>query len=498
MAYENSQAFNIESKKMVNTEQFESACRLEVSTDKPIKKVVCVNALPKIVSNEKVGDNLSFSGKTAYQVVYETEEGKLASLLADVEWNESLTNIMYNTVFLNVKAQENTITGITNNEIMLSTLLNVEVYAIVSESISSVKDLPESYVKEEKTYEYEKIINTINETFNEVSEQEISNKIDEVLYYTGNVKLKNVAAGIDTVTFEGDANIIVTMLENDNIVSFNKVIEFKQEIAALSVVPNCLVDASLCLTALKVTASVSEIDQKTNLIFALEIGVNASVFNKETMSVIEDAFSTKQETIISSECVLKESFEIDGYYSDTINGSFHVDKQIYELSFVSGVKAHITDIQDGETGSLVCGGIEVNLVGNNDNKENINISGFIPYSINVPESSKNDKFEIEVDVKNFKLRGQNEVEIIADVFVAYKKYNDEYVTFISNIEESEEREQSNAAIRVYIVKEGEDLFDVAKALCVRPEDIIIQNPNVEEGLVEGMKLVVYTALNVNF
>jgi len=498
MAFENSQAFNIESKKMVSTEQFESSCRLEVSADKPIKKVVSVYALPKIVSNEKIAENVAFSGKTSYQVIYETEEGNLVSALSDVEWNENITNIAYNTIFLNVKAQENTITGVSNTEIMISTLLNVEVFAIVSESVASVKELSDDYVKEEKTYEYERVVNTINESFNEVVEQEISNKVDELLYYTGNVKLKNVIAGIDTVTFEGEANIVVNLVENGSLISVNKVIDIKQEVAALSVVPNCLVDASLNLTGLKVTASVSEIDQKTNLIFAIEVGVNAVIYSKETMAVVEDAFSVKQETNVNSECVLKENYEGEGYYFDNINASFHADKEVYELSFVSNAKAHITDIKSEEKGVIVSGGVEVNLVALNEIKENILVAGFIPYSINVPEASLNDKFEIEVDIKSFKLRGQNDIEITAELFVVYKKYQDEYITFINNIEENEEREQSNAAIRVYIVKDGEGLFDVAKTLCVKPEDILAQNPIVQDGLVGGMRLIVYSSLNVNF
>jgi len=498
MAYENSQTFNVESKKMISTGQFESTTRLEVASDKPVKKVVCVNALPKIVSFEKISDTLSFSGRTSYQVVYETEEGRLASAIADVEWKETLSNIMQSNLFISVKAQENTITAFSANEIAVSTLMNVEVYATTSDTISAIEGVSSDYVTNQQTFEYQRVVNTINDTFNEVVEQEINSKIQDILYYTGDVYLKNVIAGIDTVTFEGSINLTLYAQESDRVVTLHKQIDFRQEVASLSVVPNSIIDANAYLSGLKATASVSEIDAKTNIIYAVEIGLNGVVYSKESMSIMQDAFSLKNKINLSSECVLKENFETEGYYVTTEVGGLSIDKQIDEVLILNKAVATITDINLDSQGSILNGGLELSFICQDENIESVMLEGIIPFSVLVPESLNTDKFDIKVKVNSFKLRGQKEVEVGYDLYINYKRYAEEYITFISGIEEIEEREVNEDAINVYVVKENETLFDIAKALCIRPEEIITQNPGAEEGVIEGTRLVIYAPLDINF
>ena len=107
-------------------------------------------------------------------------------------------------------------------------------------------------------------------------------------------------------------------------------------------------------------------------------------------------------------------------------------------------------------------------------------------------------FNTKVKINSSKLRGQKEIEIIAEVFVEYKKYNKEFVSYISSIEEIGDRPETAAGIRVYIVREGESLFGVAKTMSVRPEEILKQNPNIQGELTDGTRLIVYTPLDINF
>jgi hypothetical protein len=76
--------------------------------------------------------------------------------------------------------------------------------------------------------------------------------------------------------------------------------------------------------------------------------------------------------------------------------------------------------------------------------------------------------------------------------------NDEYLTFISEIEELDEREINQEAITVYVVDSNEKLFDVAKNLLVKPEDLLIQNNITEEDVKEGVRLVVYSTIDTKF
>ncbi len=375
MAYENPQAFSFESKQLVNTEQFESSCRLDIASDKPIKKVVSVNALPKIVSSEKVAESLNFSGRTFYQVVYETEEGALSSVVAYIEWQDKISDFAYDNFYLCPKIAENTVTGFSANELAISSLVNVEVYSVVSEKISSVVGLSDDYVTEEKSYECNRAVNTVSEVFNEVAEQEINLKVDEVLYTNSEVKLNHVTAGIDTITLEGEVFATVYTTANGAISAVNKTIDFKQEIAALSTMPNYLVEANVNLNELKVTATVSDIDQKTNLIYSIELSVNATIFSHETINVVEDTFSVNKVINANHECLVKTTFNGDGTYGETISGGFEADKDIEELLLITSASAEISDICQNEQGCTLCGAIDISAFGINENKENVKIEG---------------------------------------------------------------------------------------------------------------------------
>lgn len=498
MAFENSQTFNMESKILVGTEQFENSCRLEVSNDKPIKKIVCVNSLPKILSSEKIGETVNFMGKSSYQVVYETENNEVASAMAEIEWQDKVNVSASEHYYLNPKTIENVVSGFSTTEIAITTLMNIDVYSIVAEKIESVEDLSSDYVIREKQIEYQRVVNTVSQTFNEVSEQEVPNKIDDVLLSTGDVRVKSVSAGIDSVTIEGDIFVSVSATEDNRIVNFNKVIEFKQEIAAISTVPNNEIDAMVNLSNLKVTASVNETDQKTNFIYSVEMTAFVCVFNKETANIIEDTYSINKEILTNNECVLKSTYSNMHFLSNNVTGIIETERDIDEVLFVSGANAVLTDMYQDEQYVILNGGVQVSLVCFGENKELIEVSGIIPFDYKVESAKSQDLYEIKVKINSYKLKNQKEVEICSELYILRREYDKEYVTYVSGLEEVNDKQISNAGIKVYITKEGEDLFNVSKAMSVRPEEVIKQNPNIAEGFTEKTRIIVYSQLDINF
>ncbi len=490
MAFENSQALAIESKKKVDTHQFENTCRLDVN-GKPVKKVVSVNAMPKIMQSEK-SEGIAFSGKTTYEIVYESEENELCSLVADVDWNGSIVS-PFDNYFLCPKIEENTITGFSTTEIAISSLVSIDIYAVVSDKISTVNNLSDDYVSVQKNYEYQKFVNMASQTFNEVAEQEFNAKVDQILHYEGDLRIKNATCGIDSVTVEGDCFVDVYVSCEGNVSRITKSVEFREEMPALSVVPSNIISADGYLSGLKVTASVSEIDNKTNIIMALEINVNACVFANENCTLIEDAFSVTNQILTSRECVEKVNFVAQEFLTENVSGSFESAREIEELCYVHAVETVITDISSDS----ISGGIKLYAVGVAENKDSVKVEGLVPFTIAGLENSDNDEFAASAQIVSYKLRGHKEVEITLSVGVKHKKTASEYVSYISQIEEGEQKCAQTSAIRVYITKKGEDLFSVAKALSIRPEEILKQNADAEN-LTEGTRLVVYSPLDINF
>ena len=497
MAFEKQQAFTVESKRNVKSDQFESTLRIEVQPEKPVKRVLSVNAMAKIASREKVSENYNFSGKTTYQVIYQTEDDSVCSVVAFAEWNGKLDNVKEDNAYIVASVMANTITGFSGTEIAISSLINVDAYGIVKEEIQTVENLPEDYVKLEKTYEYEKVVSFASDNFNEVNEEEISGNISEVLFFNGNVNVQNVVCGIDTVTVEGVVNTNGAYVLDGKVVPLQKTINFKREISALSTVPNHVADAFVNLENLMVTASVNETDQKTNLVFSVELSACVTVYSKEMATLVQDAFSVEKEIENTYECVTAENYERTDSYSENVAANIEVPENVQDILYVLRTDAEITDKTQTENGTILNGAIMVEAVlqGQEENAEVF--KGFAPFSVLIPDAKVDADFNAIGTLAQYKLK-QKELELEIMLNVTYKTTEKEYIGFVKSIEEKEEKQKSNAAIRVYVTREGEDLFAVAKAISMKPEEILNQNPGISNEIEGGTRLVVYCGLNLNF
>lgn len=498
MAFEREQAFVIESKKMVKSDQFESTSRVEVLAEKPLKKVVSVNAMAKITGKEKVGESLNFTGKTTYQIAYQTQDNLLASALAFVEWSGKLDGMKEENVFLKAKVVANTITDFSETEIAVATLINVDAVAIVKEEIQTVENLPEDYVKLEKNYDYEKVVNFVSDNFSEVAEEETTNIVSDILFANATANISSVVCGIDTVTIEGDIFVRGAYLKDQKVEEFSKSIEYKRELSALSVVPNNIADAVVDVENVLVTASVNETDQKTNLVFSVDLSANVTVYEKNNLLLVQDAFSVSKETENTYECITARNFEGVQTYQETYYASLALPEVCQTFGAVVKTNAEITDKVQAENGTVLSGAVAVETISLDSDGNAVLDRGFTPFSILVPDAESSCEFDLSANLENVKQKAGNEVDLEFVFNVKIKTETKEFVGFVKSIEEKEEKQKSNSAIRVYVTKAGEDIFAVSKAMSIKPETILEQNPAVGEIFEAGTRLIVYSGLNLNF
>lgn len=497
MAFENSQAFNTESRRLEKTEQFENMAKVEVSLDSLIKRVVSVKGQARVVSLEKNGSSLTINGKTNYQVVYQTENNELSSVFAESDWQQKTEHAGDNP-YVELCVMENVVTGSSSTEIAVSSLIKYDVYDIHSEKIEPVENLSEDYVLKQVENDFYRVVNQVNQTLNEVGEVEQAGKVSSVLNYTGDVRLKNVSAGIDSLTFEGEVLVCVDAVADGGIISFNKVVDFKEEVACLSALPNHLVDCDLSLAGLKVTASVNETDMKTTFVIAIMLNASAVVYSKETNSVVLDVFSTEKNIETITECVLSNSYVGQTQSMQSFAHNVELAENIESVKFVTDKKAYVTDVENMEDACLVKGNVEVKFVGQTENQDYKEYTVFVPFQTETQGCSADDRFDVSLDIKSMKLKGENEVEFSGELYVSAKMYKQEYITYVSSITETEPKEKSDAGIKVLVTRQGEDLFAVSKALSLRPEVVLMQNPDLEDNIEANTKIVVYSALDASF
>ena len=121
---------------------------------------------------------------------------------------------------------------------------------------------------------------------------------------------------------------------------------------------------------------------------------------------------------------------------------------------------------------------------------------------------ENIKFEIGIDgnkfidqafanlqIVSFKVKAGKEIEVVfksnCHAFIATRSS----AKFVKSYEVVSEKVTDESAIKVYIARAGQTIFEVAKALNVKPEIIASQN-QVDDVFEAGQKVYVYSPINL--
>ena len=85
-------------------------------------------------------------------------------------------------------------------------------------------------------------------------------------------------------------------------------------------------------------------------------------------------------------------------------------------------------------------------------------------------------------------RRGKEIEVSADLCVYADVFSREESSAITNVVVGEEKRQEDCSLIIYMVREGQSLWDVAKENNVDPDMILQQNPELELPIKMGDKI----------
>ncbi len=320
--------------------------------------------------------------------------------------------------------------------------------------------------------------------------------VERLVDYCVKVNVSNVFVNAGSYRVEGDIYIRI-FAQSDDGQCFGQLFShtFSTEIADENVTSESDVD----IDAYVKSAELSLADGDKRLIIS---DISLSFCGAQSLPIetetISDAFSTTHEIVIRrSEEAVTEGFccrslrekiagkvtpdgginEVFGILCPSISASVVTNNGAYNLDGV--VQADILyqtneDVTRGQTVEL-------------------------PFSINLPLENKCDsQITAEINVVNaaYKARGA-ELELVFETVVNVKGVSEKTICITSDIEMGAEKEASDVAISLYIVRKGETLWDVAKALNADEETLLRQNKDVPLPLNGGEKIILYRELPFN-
>ena len=150
--------------------------------------------------------------------------------------------------------------------------------------------------------------------------------------------------------------------------------------------------------------------------------------------------------------------------------------------------------------------INLNVIYYSIDEENADILNSIdidvPYSLNFAVANLTDKdivvSQLSLGDVSVKCKLGRELEILAEVCVNYSIIKDKVSAIISEIVVGEEKEQKDYSLEIYLAKQNQELWDIAKELNISSEELINQNQNLSLPINAGDRIVAYKQRRIDF
>lgn len=484
----------------------QSIIELKLPTNEDvIDAIYSVSAKSTIVSSEVAGNDINFVGLVDFQAMFES--AGITALDYSAEFKDSISS--ESEVMGEVVLSSNVIdvtSNIVSNGIKVVAIVETTIDQILSKDINVLTSVnSESANLSTNDIEFSTYIGKAFEKFDVTQEFDVKNAT-KILMVTPNVCITNVTPNENYMTVAGVLNVDVCyqMGEgNGDIASDFQSFDFSYDVALSGIEENSYIqsDISIVFNEIKVSTLVEEASASINLYVPLIY--NGYVFNKTNLTVVDDLYIKENYLSVTSERFESISGMPSVQFRDTISGTASIAETAPFIDEILGVCTNnivlaSSQVQDGRLNVEGIANVTVVYYTKETN-------GFTSVQVEMPFLVEQ-KVEGDVagvvtlclsDVSARSKRGQ-EIEVSSNLSVFVDMYLMETQQVISNVVVGDEKPKDDCSLYIYIVKDGESIWDIAKEMNVSEDLILEQNPDVQLPLKSGEKLVIYNPCLLGF
>lgn len=457
-------------------------------------KVICVIVNAKVSSYEAYLAEARVNYKALYRIIYKDADGVLNCYEQAFD-NSTIVKspIITPKSHLDLDISVLSCEFVGSTDVKVRTALEVRGYAIVEFSFNAAEP-PEGVCKKAAPV----VINNIQA----IRESEIlasnaldvKEQIDKILSYDSQIVLKRVAPATEICTIEGECYVHMLYTSGGNLLSRCVSVPFETEILAPNVTADCEVFCSAQAHSTTITLETSSSGSALKL--EIVVGIKGFCISKQEVMLVSDAYSCTKELKLTSETVyIEDSVCLTGAV-EKLSGSVRLEEGSKRLRSVLCVcPPSVGALTATNNASLAVEGIiSANVIYIDEDEQLSVILAEIPYHFVLSRDfACQDNLYAKAIVTGLtaKARHNDQIEITGDVCLEVFGSASRPLTVISAIEEGGDREQNDCAISLYIVRPGEALWDVAKALMSDEATLAALNPDLKLPLIGGEKVLLY-------
>ncbi len=484
----------VSSSKKFEVEKFTT--QMKVITQNMVKKVLSSTAKSEILTAECINGTLTLSGKVKVEMLYLSIENVVELATSETDFIEKQKLAIE---LSNVYAIDSAVAcdvNFSSNEIICSVTHNTEINGIYNYLLPNFENAEGDIVADKTSLKASKLITSASDEFSVSEEAETNLRGIQILKTNAEAIIDEASSSVDKIVLDGRILAEVIYSEGENISSFQKQFDFRQEIAAENVVPNM----KACAFASVKNAGVSFDDtgEKCILSYNFDLVAKCYVLEENTYEIAKDMFMLSNEIAVTYDYV--ESKNAQEIVSQTESFMTQTDiTEVADFDDIIGVfepSVRLINIENkGDKAEIRAKLNAYALYKDAQGISRLDIKKELTFELACNDGKFVDSARLDCQIVSFKVKAGKEIEASFKVNYCASLMSMSVSPFVKSYEILGEKDTRDEGIKVYVVRENQSIFDVAKALNVRPALIEDQN-QIDGGFESGQKVYVYSPINL--
>ena len=318
--------------------------------------------------------------------------------------------------------------------------------------------------------------------------------VGDILLHSATPIVNHVSANAGQVEIEGELSLNICVLRADeSVCTYERLTPFRLQVPADEAFGSVTADAKICVKSAHLTANADEESGKSKMLFAYTLSADCFLYIKEELSSVSDAFST------TSKILLKRKNDGGMYLTkrfrctERVGGIASLSPSVEgDFSLQSAVLPHAELVCRKTENGVEAEGVvtaKVFLKGVDGTHRSAELS--LPVLFPLEADGEFVEAECLVCGLNLRRKKSGETEAEATLKLSVNCYEKREWGYIHGVEEGEQYEENDCAFSVFLPKEGEGLWEVAKRLRCEPDSLQKNNPDLQFPVKTGQRIYVY-------
>lgn len=467
----------------------------------PIGKVLSLDCDCSVMPAEVLNGEARYSGKVFYKALYLDTDGEPRALDYTAEFSGKIVSPQIKTsgsAEFRAVIVDTDVTSATENEIKAAAVVEIALFYTDGDSVRYVSRGGDGVYTLDERIVYPKSEGSVSGTFT-VSDSLENVAVNRVVIAEAHLLRVVKSAGTDCVDISGEVvcDLVCTAADGQP-VSYRIVTPFEEEAACHGARPDYTAVGTSRLDNVKVEVIEGE---STTVEVGYDIGYTVTVFSESAATVVTDAFSPTFDLNQTVEGVTVCRPVSDTTVTETLDGSVTLKDDMPpadNILCVCGAKCSVSDAKSDEGRVTVTGMVTGNIVYYSAENNAVSSATFeLPFSVATGVTAGADATVYAsgaVQSTAVRIRRGNELDIKTEVCFELSVTETSTVAVLTDLSLGEALQENDSAFSVYVSRDGDTLFGVAKALGVKPEQVVVGNPNLVFPLKGGERIVAFRHL----